>query len=222
MIKAILLDLDGTLVESEEYYLKGTFEFMKSIGFKGDLEMIIPIIGNSMQWTFNYLASLVKGYSAKDIEMINDKYFHEDNPIKYNEIIFKDVKNNLKKFKELNIKLALCSQSDEFLLKRFIKECELEDYFDFIISSESIKEAKPKPDIYLIAADKLGVNKKECIIVEDSVSGIMAGLNAGIFTIARKAKISNIDQSKADLIVENFDEIYKYVININNNEVKHD
>lgn len=222
MIKAILLDLDGTLVESEEYYLKGTFEFMKSIGFKGDLEMIIPIIGNSMQWTFNYLASLVKGYSAKDIEMINDKYFHEDNPIKYNEIIFKDVKNNLKKFKELNIKLALCSQSDEFLLKRFIKECELEDYFDFIISSESIKEAKPKPDIYLIATNKLGVNKKECIIVEDSVSGIMAGLNAGIFTIARKAKILNIDQSKADLIVENFDEIYEYVININNNEVKHD
>ena len=221
MIKAILLDLDGTLVESEEYYLKGTFEFMKSIGFKGDLEMILPIIGNSMQWTFNYLASLVNGYSAKDIEMINDKYFHEDNPIKYNEIIFKDVKNNLKKFKELNIKLALCSQSDEFL-KKFIKECELEDYFDFIISSESIKEAKPKPDIYLIAADKLGVNKKECIIVEDSISGIMAGLNAGIFTIARKAKNLNIDQSKADLIVENFDEIYEYIININNNEVKHD
>jgi beta-phosphoglucomutase-like phosphatase (HAD superfamily) len=87
----------------------------------------------------------------------------------------------------------------------------IRDLFDFIETVENVKRPKPAGDIYELAARELGVDKADCIVYEDSTLGIEAGKRAGIFTVAREDKRYNQDQSHADLIVKDIQELTEWI-----------
>lgn len=95
-----------------------------------------------------------------------------------------------------------------------MKTAGLKKYFDIRVNGNDVKKSKPNPDLYLLAAEKLGVKPKECVVIEDSVTGIHAAKNAGMFCIAVPNKyIKNGDFSKADIIVKSLKEIDLDLIN---------
>lgn len=209
MIKAVLFDMDGTLVDSEDYYTKGTYTWISKY-CDISLKDINKIVGLNMDETYKTLSAL-SGLSYKEVVKLNNEYFI-NNPLNYNDYFFNDVKDVLKKLKELNIKLGLCSLSERWMVDNFIRNCNLDNTFDLVLSNNDVKKSKPDPEIYLKALELLNITKKEAVVIEDSYNGILAGKNAGLKVYARNGKKYNIDQSYADYIFDDLKTILNKLI----------
>ena len=205
MIKAVLFDMDGTLVDSEKHYVLGTKKWLEDKGFEISEDELCKIIGKSSSQVNEYLANLLD-VTPSYIDKYNSEYFNETNVINYQDYLFDDVKDVLYELKRRNIKLALCSGSETFLIERFIKNCELENIFDLTLSSENLKH-KPDPEVYLKAMEILHLCQEECIIVEDSYQGIKAGKATRCKVIARDASKYKINQEEADKIIYDLHEL---------------
>lgn len=199
MIKALLFDMDGTLVDSERYYTLGTYLWVNKIK-EVSMNDVYSIIGLNMDETYKVLSRLTN-LSYKEVVKLNSEYFN-DRPINYNDYLFDDVRDTLYILKKQKYKLALCSLSDRAMVEQFIRECHLDNIFDIVLSNDEIKKSKPDPEIYLKALEIFNINAKEAIVIEDSYSGIMSGKNAGIKVFARNAKKYHINQEDADYIFD--------------------
>lgn len=199
MIKAIFFDLDGTLINSEEYYLKGMVKIAEDHGYLGKPEEFFEVIGKDMDYTYDYFEKVIGQKKDTWLKDYND-YFKIVNPLNFKELLFDDVIDSFKKIKEKGIKIAICSMSPSEYIKEFIKQSELEEYIDYYISGEDCENNKPAPDIYLKTLKILNIDKDEAIVVEDAKEGILAAKNAGIKVLARDDSRFNIDQSDAYLV----------------------
>lgn len=206
MIKAILFDMDGTLVDSERYYTEMSYKW--ALQYRNiEKRDIYQIVGTNMDKTYRIMSKLA-GLSYDEAKKSYDEYFSM-HPMDYNDYLFDDVRDVLSKLSDY--KLAICTLSSRWMLDKFISDTGL-NCFDLLLSDEDVKNPKPSPDIYLKAIEKLGVNRDETLVIEDSSTGIKAGKNAGIFTLARDGSRFFIDQSEADYI---FDDLHE-VLNILN------
>ena len=205
-MKAVLFDMDGVLIDSEMFYMKGTYDWISKRGFKGKLEDTFRLIGTNMEGTYNLLYE----YTISEIEKENRKYFLE-HPIDYKAILKPYVKEILVFLKEHKIKTAVCSSSPKKTIENALKDCEILKYFDFIVSSDEVKKSKPNPDVYLKACEILQVSNEDAFVIEDSTRGIEAGKNANIKVIAIKDKFFGQDQAKADYIFEDLGEVLKFL-----------
>lgn len=212
MIKAVLFDMDGILYDSEYYYMKGTIDQMRRYGYDGPERPIYAIMGTSMDETYRILYDLLDGRVPLDvIRENNERYFNEEHPLHFKEIMFPGIKEELTKLKQMGLKLAVCSSSPLPLIQASLKEMEIDGLFDFAESGDNVKNPKPAPDIYLLARQELGVAADECIVYEDSTLGIEAGRRAGIFTVAREDRRFFQDQSHADLTVKDIQSLTDWI-----------
>ena len=209
-MKAVFFDMDGVLIDSEMFYMKGTYDWISKKGFNGKLEDTFRLIGTNMEGTYNLLYEMLnKKYTISEIEEENRKYFLE-HPIDYKAILNPFVKEILIFLKEHKIKIAVCSSSPKKTIEKALKECEILEYFDFIVSSDEVEKSKPNPDVYLKACEVLKVSKEDAFVIEDSTMGIEAGKNANIKVIAIKDKFFGQDQTKADYIFENLGKVLEF------------
>lgn len=209
-MKAVFFDMDGVLIDSEMFYMKGTYDWISKKGFNGELEDTFRLIGTNMEGTYNLLYEMLnKKYTISEIEEENRKYFLE-HPIDYKAILNPFVKEILIFLKEHKIKIAVCSSSPKKTIEKALKECEILEYFDFIVSSDEVEKSKPNPDVYLKACEVLKVSKEDAFVIEDSTMGIEAGKNANIKVIAIKDKFFGQDQTKADYIFENLGKVFEF------------
>lgn len=206
MIKAILFDMDGTLVDSERYYTEMSYKWLCQYNVV-DKKEIYKIVGLNMDDTYKTM-SLLSGLSYDETKKSYDEYFGM-HPMDYNDYLFDDVRDVLSKLHDY--KLAVCTLSSRWMLDKFINDCSL-NCFDLLLSDDDVKNPKPSPDIYLKAIERLCVNRDETLVIEDSSTGIKAGKNAGICTLARDGSRFFMDQSEADYI---FDDLHE-VLNILN------
>ncbi len=212
MIKAILFDMDGVLIDSEYYYHFGTYKWMKRLGFKGDHQELNKLIGTTMATTYDMLYEMFDGkYTKEELAKINEKYFGEEDPLDCKKIMFANVKECLVSFRQMGLKLALCSASPMNTIMDNLRQMEIEDLFDCIVSGDDFERSKPDPMIYLYAMDKLHVTSEECIVYEDSTIGIAAGKASKAFCIARKDDRFGQDQSQADMLINDINELLDYV-----------
>ncbi|MCI5774126.1 MAG: HAD family phosphatase [Erysipelotrichaceae bacterium] len=211
-IKAILFDMDGVLMDSEYYYQHGTLTWMRRLGFDGDPSLLHGLIGTTMDTTYEMIAEIFDGkYSKHQLQMINEAYFEQEDPLDCKKIMFANVKECLISFKQMGIKMALCSASPMQTIVDDLKQMEIDHLFDCITSGEDFVQSKPDPAIYLYAMQQLGVQSDECIVYEDSKIGIEAGVASKAFCVAREDKRFGQDQSQADLIVKDIEELLEYV-----------
>lgn len=206
--------MDGTLVDSEKHYTSGTYEWMKEKGFKGKLEDLYKIIGIGMEETYKYIGTLMP-LSYEEIVKSNTEYFKCRNVMNYADYIFDSTIPTLKELKKMGIKNIICSMSNHDEVLKCIKDMKIEEYVDHFICSDDVDELKPNPEIYLKAIEYLGINKNEAIVVEDSYTGIAAGINADILTYARKDTVYGMDQSNTDKILMDLFDIVSIVRKLN-------
>jgi len=215
MKKGILFDMDGVLIDSEMSYNYMIQDIFKKKGIDLPLSVCLGQVGKSFSATIDALMEY--WYNSDREELV--KLYEESRDslnMRYSEIVFDGVAELMQYCKEQGMKTAVASSSPPSSIQAMAKECKLEKYLDFIISGDSIENPKPAPDIYLLCAKTLGLRPEECIVVEDSTIGIQAAKAAGMFTIAKHHAIIPLDQSKADMIIENMTEIISYLKQINN------
>lgn len=201
-MKAVLFDMDGVLIDSERFYMKGTLEWMNELGFKGTYEDVCSIIGTTMLKTYQMCAKMLDNrYTIEELAAINEKYFLVDHPLDYSTIAKVGSIELLKYCKSVGLKVALCSSSSLVNINAAVDGCGFRPYLDFIVSGEQFEKSKPNPEIYIHAAAELNVMIKECVVIEDSLYGIEAGKAAGMIVIALNDECIPNKQDEADYII---------------------
>jgi len=205
VIKAVIFDMDGVLVDSEPIHYKANVLSLKEFGFELTLEDYKKY--GVAKGTRNLYISLNQKY---DLKLDYDKVHPVK--IKYitNELIKAKLRDGVKEFLESlsNFKLGLASASSMPVIKVILDAFKLEKYFDEIHSGEEVTHNKPSPEIYLETAKKLGVDPIECVVIEDSDKGVQAGIAAGMKVIAFPNEFTkDMDLSQAILRVNSLSEI---------------
>lgn len=218
MIKAVIFDMDGVIIDSEPIYQKWLKDFLNNNQIEVSAEELKTIPGISTQafknkieeWWRNSGKSFISG------EELNKMYDNFCDPLI---ISYKKIKNpflfeTMEELKLNGYKIAIASSSPLKNIKEVIKEIGIDGYIDVKISGEMFKLSKPNPEIYCYTAKMLGLNNNQCIAVEDSTYGIEAAVNAGMKVIAKKDDRYGFDQSKATYHIDDLFEIINIVNSI--------
>lgn len=195
--KAIIFDMDGVLVDTENAYLNMFRDFLRAHGKPVREDILLKIVGADSKKTWKYMGKL---WGEEDTEKIRQLFHSEypDGTLDYREYLFPGVPQMLRTLKQKNYLLALASSSKKKDIRRMLKENELGTYFTVVVSGEEYKESKPDPEIYNDVKRQLGLNSEECLVVEDSTYGIRAAKAAGLEVIAVDDPRFSFDQSEAD------------------------
>ena len=200
MFKAIIFDLDGVVVDSEPISCAVAEEIMREFGVpEGAVDKDV-FIGRSDK---DFLIEVNKNYNLTiDPNEYSDKrkkrYFEE---AKGNLKAFSGIKKFINEIKESDILFAIASSGSKKKVHFQLKEIGLENIFPVIINSDDVHKSKPHPQIYLIAAKRLGVKPEECIAVEDALTGLESAKCAGMKTIAVATSFPK-ERLNADLVLE--------------------
>jgi HAD superfamily hydrolase (TIGR01509 family) len=182
--KAVIFDLDGTLIDSMHIWRQVDREFLGKRGIQvpGDLFDHLPQ-GNSYNQTAQYFKDRFDlPESVEDImnEWTQRVCWHYENDM----ALKPEVKVVIEWLTEQQIPVGMGTSNSHDLAKAALNQHSLLSHFKTIISGCEDMKGKPFPDIYLKAASKLGVSPSDCIVIEDTLSGIRAAKNAGMYAIA--------------------------------------
>lgn len=209
MIKAVIFDMDGVLVNSEPLHKKAYYNMFKD--FKLDVsERLYESFTGKSTYSICEQLCLKFNLSITPYELVNSKrkhfkyIFENDKSFKMIDGAFELIKDYYKN----NLKLVLASSASMLTINKVFEKFDLDKFFVAKISGADLKQSKPNPEIFLKAAKISGHNKKDCIVIEDSTNGIIAANSAGIFCVGYKSKNSiNQNYSLADLVISNFNQI---------------
>lgn len=194
-IKGAIFDLDGTLVDSMWVWSKIDIDYLESKGHALPENLNSEICHLSFTQTANYFK---ERFSLSDSI---DTILKDWNTMAYNHysenVKLKDgVKEFLDKLKENNIKIALATSNSVPLLEACLKNNGIYDYFDSITTTDEVSNGKNCPDVYLLAAKKLNVNPKNCLVFEDILPAIKGAKAADMTVIAvsDKHSLNDLDE----------------------------
>lgn len=207
MIRGIIFDMDGVLINSESLHRKAWLEILGGYGIKTDDEELRRFTGIS--------CSHVPGYYTKKTGAILDKDIVGKKEEYYKIVARKElaampgVKELLDELKKINVSLAIASTSQHETIQFSLKKTKLEKYFDIICGGSDVKNCKPEPDIFLYAASKLGLDPSECIVIEDSIYGITGAKRAGMFTCGYTSSFDGktLSEAGADYVFDDFNQL---------------
>lgn len=181
--EALLFDLDGTLIDSMGVWHKVDVDFFAKYGLDLPDDYQECVEGLSMYETAKYTKERFNLKEIEDniIEIWNKMAFYEYS----NNVQVKESVIELLKYCKLNnIKLAIATSNSRKLCEEVLTQRGIVEYFDVILTGDDCIAGKPRPDIYIKAADELKVSYDKCLVFEDICRGIEAGLRAGMDTVA--------------------------------------
>ena len=211
MIKAVIFDMDGVIIDSEGVYLEYQLEFAKKKNPDVKLEDLYPMVGATKQECWEVVERVVS--NGQTWEELRTEFRQRDiyGEIDYRSIYRLEVTDTLKQLKEAGYRLALASSTHLELVERVLKENGIRDYFEAVVSGEQFKKSKPDPEIYLYTAGQLKLKPEECLAVEDSTIGITAAHRAGLKIAAVIDTRYGFDQSLADYKLNRVKEVLEAV-----------
>ena len=214
MIKAVLFDLDGVLIDSEHLSQKIYEDFIQETGYPIPLERFYLLIGSHKMWDpfSKVIEGIDIGKSAKEFEeeIVNYRKKRIDD-YDISTLAFKDAKETLEAIKRFGIKIAVASSSSIDYVRRMLVGNKIDMYFDVTTTCDDFERPKPEPDIYLYCQKTLHVDPDECLIVEDSPLGIEAAKRAKIKVVAKRDHTFGFDQSRADFFIDDLSELLEHL-----------
>jgi HAD superfamily hydrolase (TIGR01509 family) len=202
MIRGVLFDMDGVLVDSESFICQAATIMFSELGIRvlpGDFQ---PFVGMGEN---RYIGGVAEKYGiAIEIEKVKARTYEIYGEIVKGKLLpLPGVLEFISKCREKGLKLALATSADTIKMKINLKEIGLSpDSFDTIITGLDVNKKKPFPDIYLKAVKNLGLKPGDCLVVEDAVSGIQAGKAAGCRCLAVSSSFDAKELKEADWICD--------------------
>ncbi len=204
MLKVIIFDMNGVIINDEKFHLESWKVFCKKYNFKlSDQEFKDKTMGRTDKETFEYLFG--KKLTSEEV----NKYGDERDKIARNLVegklkLTRGLMNFLEELKNENIRLAIATSSRKNYMNFIVDTFDIRKYFDYIITAEDIFNGKPDPEIYLKAASLLNISPQECLVFEDSLSGIRAAKTAGMKVVGITTTHSKKELNLADKVIDNF------------------
>jgi beta-phosphoglucomutase len=213
MIKGVLFDMDGVLVDSEEYICRAAIEMFSEFGVSVKPEDFQPFVGMGEN---RYIGGVAEKYNmAADIDLIKNRTYKIYEEITRGRLDpLPGALEFVTRCRILGLKLALATSADKVKMEINLKEIGLaKDDFHATVNGLEVEKKKPSPDIYLKAAKKLEVKPEECLVVEDAVSGVRAGKAAGCRVLAVTTSFDRAVLKEADWICDSLGNVPDEVLN---------
>ncbi len=211
IIKAVLFDMDGVLIDAKDWHFEALNKALAEFGYH------IP--AKTHNSTYDGLPTSRKLELLTSLEGLPTEFYAQINKLKqgYTEEICKrrcipsrEHIQTLIGLKSAGYKLAVCSNSVKRSVALMMRLSKLEDYLDLQLSNEDVMRPKPAPEIYLTAAERLGVKTSQCLVIEDHEIGVKAAKLSG-------AHVMQV-QSVEDVTYNAISEVIANVCNLNHSE----
>lgn len=204
MFKAVLFDMDGVLADTESFYNRRRAAYLAEVlpsydgpwDFAGSNDVAI--------WE-----TIVPGDAVlRDRLHAGYDRYRAEHPEDYRALGNPEAPAVFAYLKDAGVLVGIASSSEVAMIERMMRETGLVGLVDAYVSGHDVEHHKPAPDVYLACMEQLGVSPQECVVVEDSPTGIAAGVAAGAYVVALGQYVSpTTDQSAADLCISRLREL---------------
>lgn len=178
--RALLFDVDGLMVDSEPLWFEVERDFARSRGGEWTVELAHACIGKGLANTLQTMAGLgMRVEPARDGAEVVDRFLARASEVKA-----KPGARELIAAARGVVPLAAASSSARRIVLAMLEGLALAPLFDAIVTGDDVEHPKPAPDIFLLAAKRLGVEPAGCVVLEDSLAGATAGWRAGTQVVA--------------------------------------
>ncbi|MGH2666286.1 HAD family hydrolase [Flavobacterium sp.] len=206
MIKTVIFDMDGVIVDTEPVHHYAYRQHFKELNIDVSDEMYATLTGNS---TRNVFQKLKENFNlSHDVEALilrKRHLFNEAFDTKPDLELIAGVLPLIQDLHSNGMQLILASSASKSTISRVFNRFNLHQYFTDTVSGEDFPKSKPHPAIFLHAASLSVAPKSSCVVIEDSTNGIAAAKAAGIFCIGYHSENSkDQDLSQADFLIDDF------------------
>lgn len=213
MLKTVIFDMDGVIIDSEAQHAKASLNTFKELGVDTDLDYCKSFTGSSSK---KMAETAIKDFSLDittnallDKLNLAKKKLHE----KEGYIPVEGVDALIKRLYKDGVQLAIASSSSPKEIETVVKKLGIKKYFEKLVSASSVANPKPSPDTFLLALEKLGASPEDTVIIEDSTFGVKAAKAANVACIGFiNPNSGNQNLNDADVLIESFDGIDKTFI----------
>jgi beta-phosphoglucomutase len=213
MIKGVIFDMDGVLLDSEQLTAEASVMMFREKGFE--------VKENDF---YQFLGMGERGYLGGVAQMYNIPFELDKDRIRTYTIYSEIVKGKLfplagvsaffKKCRDKKLKIAVGTSADKMKMQINLDAIGFpESFFDATVNGRDVSKNKPDPEIFLKAAEKLGLKPQECLVVEDAITGVAAAKTAGCKCLGLLSYFSAKELSKADWIAKSLKEAPEEVLN---------
>ena len=208
MLEAVLFDMDGVIIDTEPFFLRSESMLLKEFGVDTELEYHFRYQGTTHEYMWETMKNEFNldapvGELVERANVIRNRLMDEDGlqPIP-------GVIPFIARLHEAGVPLAIASSSPLTDIHKAVKALDIEKYFSYFISGESVAHSKPAPDIFLDAAENLNAKPENCVVIEDSKNGVASAHAAGCKCIGfRNLEFPPQDLSLASVIVTDFSDL---------------
>ncbi len=204
MLKAIIFDMDGVIIDSHPIHRSAWRRFLASVGREvSDSDLDFVLDGRKKE---DILRHFLGGLS--DAEVI--EYGHRKEELFREEALelkaVEGLDEFLAKLRQSGLLLAIASSASKSRVKYVLDRLHLASYFHAIITGDDVPKGKPDPEIFRRAADSLGCAYSDVLVIEDAVSGVLAAKSAGMrcLGVASNGRGAALAKAGADHVVTNF------------------
>ena len=212
MIKGVIFDMDGILFDTERVYFETWQELAKEYGVELDKDFMRVISGTTGKHKCEIVERFYHVEDGSVIVATCSKRVKER--LAKHITVKKGVYEILKLLKERGLKTAVASSSALEQIEKNLHQTNTYEFFDVLVSGRQVPRGKPAPDVFLLAAEKIGCKPEECYIFEDSENGVRAGHAAGAVTIMIPDLVEPSEEIRAiaDRICTDFFEVIERVL----------
>lgn len=215
-IKAVLFDLDGTLIDSEKYYfdccapvLKEHFDLSINMddwmeGFVGHT-IVQNVVLLKEKWNIDTDAEYLEKYMAIEAQKLDIR------DVK----LMPYIRELIHTLAEKKIRMAVVTSSPFDIAQLTLKANDIFHYFDFFVTSDDVKNHKPDPEPYLLAHNKLALPKEDILVLEDSYAGLKSAQKAGLKVFAVNSfDVLRNQLTQADGLFYNAQEVHEKLFDV--------
>ncbi len=210
-LNSVIFDMDGVVVDGMPYHIESWKKALSTVGISvTDLEIYL-MEGMTGEETIKELTDKKKkslsDESIRSVLKLKRKIFNDIFTVK----LMKGSKELLLELHRLNYRLALVTGTRLEVVKKVL-QMGLEDVFNIVITGEMVSNGKPNPEPYLKAVNELGVNKENCLVVENAPAGIESAKTAGLTCFAVQTSLPKEYLKGADKIFRSIDDLSAFLI----------
>lgn len=202
--RAVLWDVDGTLIDSSEYHFRSWRDTLARESFELGREQFLQFFGRRND-------EILPAYLGADIATVEIQRIADAKEELYRQLLHQSggqalpgVLHWLRRLHEHGWRQAVASSAPPANLESILSELDIAGYFDAVISAADVSRGKPDPQVFLLAAERLGVPPGRCVVVEDAPAGVEGARRAGMRVIGVLSSQATLD---ADIVVPTLEDL---------------